>query len=106
VGAALTAVDMGGALAELRKLGAEKIAQENAPKANGVVNKDNLFIPPDLRARIEADNLAAERILEKTSPKESEKAEDSINFKGPYTPEERLRVKEMLKKLRSEAKLR
>lgn len=69
VGAALTAAEMGGALTELRKLGAEKIAEENALK-------------------------------------ESEKTGESVEFKGPYTPEERLRVKEMLKKLRSEAKLR
>jgi hypothetical protein len=66
VGAALTAVDMGGALSELRKLGAEKIAEENEVK-------------------------------EMQAP---------VSQLRKYTPEERLRVKEMLKKLRSEAKLR
>ena len=66
VGAALTAVDMGGALAELRKLGAEKIAEENEVK-------------------------------EMQAP---------VSQLRKYTPEERMRVKEMLKKLRSEAKLR
>jgi hypothetical protein len=69
VGVALTAAEMGGALTELRKLGAEKIAEKNALK-------------------------------------ESENTGESVEFKGPYTPEERLRVKEMLKKLRAEAKLR
>lgn len=69
VGAALTAAEMGGALAELRKLGAEKIAEENEVK-------------------------------------ESEKTGESVEFKGPYTPEERMRLKEMLKQLRGSASLR
>lgn len=58
VGAAMTAGELGGALAEVRKLGAEKIASENEAKQAG------------------------------------------------YTPEERLKLKDMLKKLRAEAKLR
>jgi hypothetical protein len=66
VGAALTVADMGGALAELRKLGAEKIAKENEVK-------------------------------EMQAP---------VSQLRKYTPEERMRVKEMLKKLGAEAKLR
>lgn len=79
VGAAMTAGELGGALAEVRKLGAEKIAAKQNPGAG------------------------TKNIIVNESTGES--------FEGPekmvgLSPEERLRVREMLKKLRGSASVR
>jgi hypothetical protein len=93
VGAALTAVDMGGALAELRKLGAEKIAEENEAKNSPKMGVKKLSVSETGEVKEGPEEMVS------TTPISKEQ------FQG-YTPEERMRVKEMLKKLRSEAKLR
>jgi hypothetical protein len=101
VGAAFTALDLGQALSEVQDKGAAKIAEDykNSQLAESEDTGDKLMMKME----------PMERGLEK--PQEymdelTQKYMDELKKKKQYTPEERMKLKEMLSKYRANAALR
>jgi hypothetical protein len=93
VGAALTAIDLGQALGEVLDKGAAKIAED--------YKNSQLSESEDTGDRLMMKMEPIERGLEKTQDYMAE-----LKKEKQYTPEERMKLKEMLSKYRANAALR
>lgn len=93
IGVGLTAFDLMGAFGEAQDKGAAKIAADYA-KENGAIGVKKITTSPT------GEQTEGPEQMVGTTPITKEE------FNAGYTPEERMRLKEMLKKLRAEARLR